>query len=215
MLARIVRPRGRSAFLQQLSGSPKILDVGCGNDSPIRTKRIRPDCVYTGLDIADYHQSLAAIKAADNYLLCRPEEFASTLSSMRNSADAVISAHNIEHCLEPEHVLVAMCDALTENGRMFLSFPAAASVDFPSRAGTLNYFDDPTHRDVPDLGRLLKILAHKGLKIDFVAERYRPPLLFLLGMVLEPLSMLLKKNMPLGSTWAFYGFETVIWARRP
>jgi hypothetical protein len=31
-----------------------------------------------------------------------------------------------------------------------------------------------------------------------------------LGLLLEPVSMLSKKCIPFGGTWALYGFETVI-----
>jgi SAM-dependent methyltransferase len=191
-----------------------VLDVGCGNHSPARTKRIRPDCVYVGLDVADYNQDIRSTALADKYLLCRPEEFVARLLALSQSADAVISSHNIEHCLAPEKVLRAMCDALKTGGRMFLSLPCAASVSFPSRAGTLNYFDDVTHREPPDLNRLLEILAEKKLTVEYVSRRYRPVPLFLLGVLLEPLSMILKRNMPLGSTWALYGFESIVWATK-
>ena len=89
-------------------------------------------------------------------------------------------------------------------------FPPADSVRFPHRKGTLNFFDDPTHRNVLSAARVVKVMKEEGVRPTFWAERYRPATLMVLGFILEPISALLRRNMPLGATWALYGFETVI-----
>jgi len=122
---------------------------------------------------------------------------------------------NIEHCQAREEVLIAMCLALKPLGQLYLSFPTESSVRFPSRTGTLNYFDDDSHKQAPPIiDDVIRVLREQGMNITFFRRQYRPLLPFVIGIVLEPFSFLFKKVAPLGSTWALYGFETVIWAEK-
>lgn len=208
-----LRPRGKLAFLKSLPPGAKVLDVGCGNNSPRDAKVLRPDLVYTGLDIGDYNQH-DSIRYADAYILVQPAEFADAISAHAGRLDAVVSSHNLEHCDDPGAVLIAMAAALRPGGRLFLAFPCEESVRFPSRRGTLNFFDDGTHKSVPRCQPVLDTLRTRGATLVYACKRYRPKLLAAIGLALEPLGRLLGTNMPAGSTWALYGFESVIWARR-
>lgn len=211
----LLRQRGKVAFLQSLPRNAKLLDVGCGNDSPLRIKKQRPDITYTGVDVGDYNQSQDVRLFAEEYIVVTSKTFADEIGRRPDFFDAVICAHNLEHCYEPKHVLAAIAKALKKGGRLYLSFPSEASVRFPSRAGTLNFWDDKSHISVPDFTTVIDLLRTAGLDIDFSSKRYRPLLLALIGLMLEPISILTRRCMPLGSTWALYGFETVIWASRP
>ena len=209
-----VRPYGKEAFLKALPDGARVLDVGCGNNSPLHCKQCAPSIHYTGLDIGDYNQEKDSIRVADQYVLTSSSEFASTIESMKGSFDAVISAHNLEHCEDQDRTLRAMCAALDERGVMFLAFPCEASVEFPSRKRTLNFFDDPTHSKPVVLSRTMDLLTSSGMIVNVLKRRHRPPLLFAAGLLLEPVSALTRTAMPLTSTWALWGFETVIWAKR-
>lgn len=208
-----LRPRGKLAFLKSLSPGARVLDVGCGNNSPRDAKILRPDLHYTGLDVGDYNQQ-DSIRYADAYILVPPAEFANAISAHEGRMDAVISSHNLEHCDDPAAVLNAMVTALRPGGRLFLAFPCEASVRFPRRRGALNFFDDATHKAVPAWEWVLDILRTRGVTLVYTCSRYRPKLLAGVGLALEPLGWLLGRNMPAGSTWALYGFESVIWGRR-
>lgn len=210
-LARQLKRRGKFAFVHSLARDARVLDAGCGDDSPRRAKALRADLHYIGLDVGDYHQSVAPGLHADSYIIASPEGFAQEIAKFEGQLDAVISSHNLEHCHRPDDVLEAMFKALNRQGRMYLSFPCRESVSFPSRSGALNFYDDPTHRSVPDFDKICASARSRGLRIDFAARRYRPTALMLLGLALEPLGALLGKNMPAGSTWALYGFESVLW----
>jgi SAM-dependent methyltransferase len=192
----------------------RLLDVGCGNNSPTYVKRVRPDIYYIGIDVADYNQTGCSLSLADEYHLCKPVEFASTIRRFEGSVDAVVSSHNLEHCDAREDVLASMAATLASDGRIFLSFPSEASVHFPSRRGCLNFFDDKSHKSPVCWSVVLQALNSAGLQIEYEASRYRPLGPFLRGLVYEPISMLRRKVAPDGSTWALYGFESVIWARR-
>ncbi len=211
IVTRLLLPRGKISFLYEVVQDGTLLDVGCGNDSPLRVKGERPDIVYYGIDVCDYRQSKDITQHVESYTVTTPELFAEGIACYRGFFDAVICSHNLEHCDDPDAVLLAISGSMKAGGKLYLSFPCEESVNFPSRAGCLNYHDDPTHKGVPDFSKTVNILKGQGFRIDFSVQRHRPPLLFLLGFFLEPLGMVLKQNMPLGATWSYYGFESVIW----
>jgi SAM-dependent methyltransferase len=213
-LKTLLRSHGKVAFVNRLPQGTVLLDVGCGSNSPARVKAQRPDIVYIGLDVRDYNHTVPPALHADRYIVVPPAGFAAEIEKLRGQCDAVISSHNLEHCLEPERVLSAITDALRPGGRLYLSFPAEESVNFPRRAGTLNFRDDPTHDRMPRYRHVLAVLEAHCMVIQFARKRYRPPLLFLAGLLLEPISALTKRTMPGLVTWALYGFESIIWAMR-
>lgn len=208
-----LRPRGKLAFLRSLPRGARVLDVGCGNNSPRDAKLLRPDLVYTGLDVGDYNQH-DSIRYADVYIVVPPADFAGAIAAQAGQMDAVVSSHNLEHCDDPAAVLAAMATALRPGGVLYLAFPCEESVHFPSRRGSLNFFDDGTHRAVPQWRATLDTLRALGVTPIYATRRYRPWLLAGLGLTLEPLSRVLERNMPAGTTWALYGFESILWGSR-
>ncbi|HVT35170.1 MAG TPA: class I SAM-dependent methyltransferase [Nevskiaceae bacterium] len=210
-LSLLLKPRGRRRFIQLLPVGASVLDVGCGNGSPQLTLRQRPDLHYTGVDVCDAPPFALPPGAVLQTL--EPGQFATGIASLRGRFDAVISAHNLEHCDDPDATLSAMIASLKPGGRLFLAFPCEASIGFPRRAGTLNFHDDPTHRACPSLKQVMAQLE-PHCRIEFVSARYRPWLLAMAGLLLEPWSALTRRNAPAGTTWALYGFESVIWAQR-
>jgi SAM-dependent methyltransferase len=219
-LQRLLRPRGKDAFVNELPPGARVFDIGCGNRSPERVKVLRPDVYYVGLDVQDYAQDIRSRGLADEYRITTPERFASAIAAERETMDAVISSHNLEHCDDPDDVIRCIVGALKPGGRLYLSFPCEASVRFPSRRGCLRFDDDPTHRAPPRWTHVVDQLSQLRMRTAFAAPRYRPWAPAVLGALLEPLSVLRRRVMPLGSTWALWGFESVIWAvkdstRRP
>jgi SAM-dependent methyltransferase len=200
------------SFLRLCPQNVRLLDVGCGNDSPRNVKASRPDIYYVGIDVDEYNQSDASRMAADQYIIVPSQEFAPRIRSMRGEFDVVISNHNLEHCDDPATCLAAMLEALRPGGRIFLAFPCEQSVGFPSRAGTLNFFDDPTHKTVPKFDSVRSVIAAHGLRLDVVCRRYRPLSRVIQGLKAELRSRRERRVLP--GTWALYGFETIIWASK-
>lgn len=206
--------RGERSFCRKLKGKKaKILDVGCGNGSPRRVKMVAPDCYYVGVDVSDYNNTNATLALADKYMLFEPEHFADGIAGLDDKFDAVLSSHNIEHCNHPNDTLNAMCGRLKKGGRLYLAFPSEASADFPSRKGTLNFYDDSTHRWLPKYDNVIQQLKANGMEVVFASKQYKPHVFHVLGGILEPLSKKKGKVLP-GITWAYWGFETIIWAEK-
>ena len=110
-LQRMLRPRGKDAFVAMLPARAHIFDIGCGNRSPERVKALRPDLHYVGLDVQDYEQSTHSVGMANEYRITSPERFLDAITSENRSMDAVISSHNLEHCKDPIAVIQAMAAA--------------------------------------------------------------------------------------------------------
>jgi SAM-dependent methyltransferase len=202
----------KESFVRSCPPNAHILDVGCGSRSPYYFKVWRPDLYYVGIDVADYNQDEESIRHADEYILVSPDEFNRRIADMARRFDAVVSLHNLEHCGEPDGTLQAMLAALKPGGHLFMSFPAEASVRFPHRRGTLNFYDDPTHKLVPDFARVCAKITEAGCRLDVAIKRYRPLRVFLRGLYNEPRSALRKELLT--GTWQLYGFESIIWATR-
>jgi 2-polyprenyl-3-methyl-5-hydroxy-6-metoxy-1,4-benzoquinol methylase len=205
-LKALVSPASKRAFLMTLPNPCSILDVGCGNDSPKITKSIVDLCYYVGIDIQDYN--LTDKQIPDQYVITTPEKFSESIQKLNRKFDVVISSHNLEHCQDWKKTLTAMCNAISEDGLLYLSLPAEDSVFFPSRYGTLNYYDDKTHnKNCIQYEELILELNKMPHTVLFGTKNYQPKLLYWVGCILEPYSRLKKKV--LHGTWAYYGFETI------
>jgi SAM-dependent methyltransferase len=206
-----VRSRGLRSFLSKSKKSPRVLDVGCGNGSSIFIKTIIPSASIYGLDICDYNQTEESKKLYENYILTSPDNFHLVIEDFNENFDLIISNHNIEHCNNPHHTFSAMVDKLAPGGRLFIATPSISSVNFPSRDGTLNFYDDKTHKHPVDLWELFEN-NRQCIDCIFYSKNYRPFFWSIVGLINEFFSKLRKKNM-LG-TWDYYGFEQIIWIKK-
>lgn len=209
----MLKKYNKEKFISSLADNAKILDVGCGNASVINVKKLKPNCIYTGIDISDYAQTTTSKSMMDEYIITTTENFATSIKNIPGEFDAVISSHNLEHTDDREQVLVQMINKVRKNGRIYISFPCAESINFPKREGTLNYFDDNTHKyNPPDFDNIIEVLKNNNFLIEVSTRRYRPLLAFIIGLIYEPLSMYKKKV--LRGTWQLYGFESIIHAKK-
>lgn len=212
-LERFLRARGKHAFFASLPKGARVLDIGCGDD-PAHFSGQRPDIDYTGLDVTDDYRQRSFSGLAVRHLIVPADRFVEELAALGTDFDAVISSHNLEHCDDPRAVTGQMIGRLRRGGRIFIAFPCAESVHFPRRQGCLNFYDDKSHRHVVDFSATRQMLVDVGLRVDFSTPRYRPALLFVVGLLLEPFSALARHVVPGTATWALYGFESIVWATR-
>jgi SAM-dependent methyltransferase len=198
-------------FMEIINQKGKFLDVGCGNNSPYRIKSQFPYIIYTGIDVSDYNQTEPII--ADDYIITSPETFSDKLMEFENEFDTVNCVHNLEHCNDRNKTLEAISKALKSGGYLYLSFPSEKSTKFPSRGGCLNYYDDKTHKDVPPkFNEIIKKLKKGGMDIIFSSKSYKPIFLYIIGFLNENISK--KEKRVEDGTWAYWGFETIIWAKK-
>ena len=204
-----LRPNGKVDFLNSIPKDSFILDVGCGNNSPLLVKSFLPNSYYVGIDVDNYNNDYDVEQVADEYILSQPIDFVKSLKSIDCNFDAIISSHNIEHCNDRIGVLNAMIDKLNCKGKIYLSFPSKESIYFPRKIGCLNYYDDPTHKDLPpDFELILKILKEKKLKVVFSRANYKPFLLSCIGIFSNFISYFTKK-VHIGM-YEIWGFESII-----
>lgn len=216
---RWLRPHGKESFLLKMYSKhirskqyPRLLDVGCGNNSVRSVRHYLPDCYYIGIDIGDYNLRPELKELMNEYHVVSSQEFPDKIFQLKDSVDIVISSHNIEHCDEPEKVLKAMAAALKHNGEMYMSFPCEESVNFPHRYGTLNFYDDETHQKLPEWNKILAALKEYDVDIVYKNKNYKPFLDSIQGKINEKKSI--KEQRILGGTWAYWGFESIIWGKK-
>jgi SAM-dependent methyltransferase len=208
----ILRPHGKLSFILMLKNrnKRKIIDIGCGNNSYRDFYNYINNCDYLGVDIDLYNM--------DDYLnnkllIVNKKIFNPYLKSLKNQYEVVFSSHNLEHCDNYKLTLEYMLEIIKKEGYLYLSFPTRESINFPKRKGALNYYADTTHKkNPPDFEFIIDYLKKNKFEIVFSSKSYKPFLLYTLGLAQEPFSYLLNQNLKF--TWGYYGFESIIWAKK-
>ena len=123
-----------------------ILDVGCGNQSPTKTKEYYPSCEYHGLDcIPDYNNKDGDLKNCDRFWLVNLENSDEMNKIPNGTYDVVIFSHVIEHLYQGDAVVRYLVQKLKKGGVIYIETPSQKSLKLPSMKGTLNFYDDKTH----------------------------------------------------------------------
>ena len=154
------------ALAEEFGDRPfKLLDIGCGNHQPTKTRRYFPNCRYFGVDIRpDYNNDQADMDAMERFWekdLTRLE-----LDDIPDSFfDAVVMNHVIEHLANGDEVLVALLPKLRPGGIVYLEFPGPRSLKLPSLPGTLNFHDDPSHVRLYTAAELSRLLEEHGCRV--------------------------------------------------
>ena len=204
----IINPYNFDTFLRGLPKDSIILDVGCGNNSPMRVKKILPNSHYIGIDIQNYNQK--SVDLADEYYVVDKSEFNNKINSFKN-IDVVISYHNLEHVDNRKLTLNAMKACLKKNGLIYIVTPSEKSIYFPSRKGTLNYFDDNSHKEKPvSFNWIIGELKNDRFEIIKSIKEYKPIWYYTIGLLKE----FTKPKQTTYYSWCFYGFEAIIISKK-
>ena len=212
--SKLIKSKGNYSFIDSIITNGKVLDVGCGNNSPYIIKTLRPDIYYVGIDIGIYNQTTEYNMYANRFILADSNNFHSKIEEFSDEFDAIICSHNLEHCNDYIATTSAMIKSLKKQGKIYISFPCEESIGFPNRHGCLNFYDDSTHKNLIQYSAFIATLKENEMNIVFATKRYRPTLPFLIGLICEPFCRLLNKQAPADGTWALYGFETIIIAQK-
>lgn len=177
-------------FVSKLkSQSAYVLDVGCGNDSPIRFKKYYPQYFYDGVDKdLNYNLSQDSITLINKFYKIDLEN--ESLNKIPdNYYNFIIISHVIEHIENGEKIISELCKKLKPEGYIYIEYPRDKSKNFPSMKGTLNFYDDETHKRFYNIEKLKRILIDSkfeilksGVKRDFWRTSFFP-IRFLLSLI--------------------------------
>lgn len=206
-----IRPRGQRSFVASI---PKenctILDVGCGKNS-LFLKSVKPNSSIYGVDVGFFEQSNESKALYEKLIICESKSFAQSIQNIDRDFDIIISNHNIEHCEDPQSTFSAMVDRTKVGGSIFFATPSLCSVDFPSRGGVLNFYDDPTHVSPVDLCKLFESESHR-VECTYYEKSAKPFIWWFFGWVQEHISR--RKNWIRLGTWDYHGFEQIMWIKK-
>ncbi|MCX5701440.1 MAG: class I SAM-dependent methyltransferase, partial [Candidatus Omnitrophica bacterium] len=142
----------------------KILDVGCGNHSPVMTKKYFPKCYYYGIDKDIYNYDEEDKIAMDEFYRLDLEK--TDLSVLEEDFfDAIILNHVIEHLHNGLELIKNLTKKLKSKGIIYIEFPSERSLFLPTMKGTLNFFDDPTHVKIYTIAEINVILFADNFNI--------------------------------------------------
>lgn len=182
-----------------------ILDIGSGSHSPTLTKNWKPGCVYTAVDVdKNYDNSEADIQAMDQFI----QMDLTTLNFEKlpdNHFDIIIMSHVIEHLHNGDFVLKGLIPKLKTGGLIYIEFPSARSIKFPSMKETLNFFDDPTHCRIFSLKEICNLMMQNNLSICRANTR-RSWISICLIPVKVVYNLATKHYIRAGTFWDLYGF---------
>ncbi len=143
----------------------RVLEIGIGNDSPINLKKVFPYAEYYGVDKdLNYNLSEKSLNSIHKFYQADLEKD-SLIEIPNNFFDYVIIAHVIEHIDNGEEIIKELTKKVKSGGGFYIEYPRKASAKFPSMKGTLNFYDDPTHKRFYEIDKLKEILAAEGFQI--------------------------------------------------
>lgn len=195
--------------------SLRILDIGCGNNSPSTTKHWFPGCHYSGVDIQQYNNNDGDLAAMDAFYLVGTD--GSGYSAIPdNSFDLIILHHVVEHMANPEPIQATICTKLKPGGYIWIAFPSLRSLSLPSGEGTLQFCDDSTHVRVPCIRETANVLLANGVAI-LHAGRSRSFIREVIGAAILPWAMLrrlMTGRLSGKGLWYILGFEDHVLGQR-
>lgn len=185
-----------------------LLDIGCGNNSPSRTKRWFPKCKYYGLDKEVYNSTVADLRLMEKFYNIDLQK--DSLSILPEGYfDVVIISHVIEHLENGLEVLAEVLRKVKPKGRIYVEFPSPRSLNFPR--GGLNFFDDRSHIKVCHIQEISGILLSNNFKIikagvcSSIIRKLISPIQFFRVMLIQ-------KKITLAGLWDLFGFADFIYA---
>jgi len=200
----------RKAF----GGRPfRLLDIGAGNHSASKTKRVFPDCEYHGVDMEkEYNNSaedFTAMKAFYEMDLTKLD-----FSSIPDDHfDAINMVHVIEHLFNGDEVIRGLLPKLKKGGYLYIEYPGEKSTRLPSMSGTLNFKDDATHVRVYSVKEVSALLQSNDFTVLIGGIRRNP--WFIMATPFRVLKCWLSGKKLQGNIfWDVLGFAEFVWGRK-
>ncbi len=155
----------RYAFLRRRFGKEpfRALDVGCGHSSLEVFRHYFPRATYHGLD-KRLQGDLAQYDRMDRFFDVNLDD--ADFSALEDGYyDAIVFSHTIEHLFHGHQVLEELSRKLKVGGCLYVEFPSERSLRLPSAAGTLNFFDDPTHVRMYSIAEIANTLLERDVRV--------------------------------------------------
>lgn len=197
------------------SGIPvRILDLGCGTKSPLNFVRYISPCEYLGIDWKIPPHLEGIDESAPCRLLAADLSEPGILGRVTNGKyDAIVLSHVLEHVENYLGLLADAIQVLARDGVIYVEYPSPRSLRLPSRCGTLNFFDDPTHISPPDTLSVVNLLREHGFRIRYASTRHSPKWL-LMSPIRVGVAVLWRQPISGPVLWDLVGFATQILAVR-
>lgn len=160
--------RKASKNLKYITGQTRnFLDLGCGNSSPDKFYIIfKKSMKYFGVDREEYDMRKFDKKEMNYFIL--DLEQTKLKSLFTNVKFGMINfSHVIEHLDNGKDVIMQLRDLQPAGGLLYIETPSEESVYFHHKnvKGTLNFYDDLTHKKVYPLGGIISVLTNCNYKI--------------------------------------------------
>jgi SAM-dependent methyltransferase len=186
-------------------GQVRILDIGSGTDSVRHFRDALPECEYWGVD-RDFGGSLSGDLRERTHLIVADLEQDGALCSVPPAYfDVIVFSHVLEHISDYQRLLREASSKVRTGGTLYLEFPSVASLHFPTRAGTLNFRDDPTHKSPPDVSEVRDLLIQLGFRV-VLARKRRSAKWILLSPARVVFEALRGNPVPGPALWDLLGF---------
>lgn len=191
-----------------LTPGTRLLDVGCGDFAPYSTFKYYPSVIFSGID---WH-NIAGRKDMEHFFQCDLEK--TDLAEVPNNYYDVINlSHIIEHVSDGGKLLSILVSKLKSGGIIYVETPTERTLKFPPMYGTLNFYDDPTHKKVYTLSEIEDILKRNGCII--LESRVRRSLKRIILMPLYTISTWLRdKKINATVLWDIKGFAHYVIAQK-
>jgi predicted SAM-dependent methyltransferase len=203
------------SYLQKSFGVKpfKLLDIGAGNHSASKIKKVFPQCEYHGVDLEkDYNNSsedFSFMKAFYEMDLTKLD-----MSSIPdNYFDAILMAHIIEHLHNGDEVIKKLLPKLKSGGYLYIEYPGIKSTKLPSMHGSLNFNDDPTHVRLYSVKELKTLFENNNCKVLKGGTKHN--IWFILAMPFRILSFLVRGKKLQGNIfWDLLGFAEYLYVKK-
>lgn len=194
------------------TGGKSVLEIGAANESPELFFRYYKNCRYDVVDNTIDCISEKGMKLINRFY--RIDLETEPLDSIPDGYyDYVTLPHVIEHIENGESVVSGLCRKVKPGGVFYIEYPSEKSARLPSMKGTLNFYDDPTHKRFYEIEKLKKILTNSSCEI--IGSGIKRDYLRIIGIPYMIIKSLFVRGYVRGSVfWDLLGFAEYIAARR-
>jgi len=213
---RLIPPYGMrllKPYMKDFKKPIKVLDIGCGNHSVARFRLLYGDKIYyVGIDKEKYNISENDLGLMDKFLLLDLEH--GGLSKLYGEKfDVIYFSHVIEHISNGLEVLKNFRILQNRGGLVYVETPSERSIYFPKkRNSTLNFYDDPTHKQIYPVSSIVSTLNEIGYQMIRYGTR-RDFRRILISPIAVFTFSIIGKEIPGPVTWDIRGFANFVLAK--